>query len=248
MAKVTVEAHDAVALLRLNNGVINAISFELLDDTSDAVKRIKREFKGMVLAGGDKFFCIGLDLPGLLELGRSEMAEFYSKLNQVSLDLYTLPIPTACAVAGHATAGGAIWAITTDFRFIATGRKFIGLNEVKIGLPVPYLADSILRQVVGDRCATDMMYKGEFLEPDGAAKIGLVDAVFAPEDLEEQALAKIAELAAFPPYGFTVIKNNRVETVRLRYEAMRAVDTELFLDCWFNPAVRELLKEAAQKF
>jgi enoyl-CoA hydratase/carnithine racemase len=235
MSKVNIETHDVVAILRLNNGVINAIGPELLDDLSAELKRIESEFKGMVLAGGEKFFCIGLDLPGLLPLGRSEMVEFYFKFMQVVLDLYTLPMPTACAINGHATAGGAIFALSSDFRFASSGRKFIGLNEVKIGLSVPYLTDLILRQVVGDRCATEMMFKGEFVEPEKALKIGLVDAVFSPEDLEEKAVAKIAELAALPPQGLTVIKNNRVGAVRSQYEEARS-------------SVQEELKEAAKKF
>ena len=248
MSKVILEVYDAVAALRVNNGVINAIGPELLDDLSAELTQIKSEFKGMVLAGGEKFFCIGLDLPGLLPLGRSEMVEFYFKFMQVVLDLYTLPMPTACAINGHATAGGAIFALSSDFRFASSGRKFIGLNEVKIGLSVPYLTDLILRQVVGDRCATEMMFKGEFLEPEKALKIGLVDAVFSPEDLEEKAVAKIAELAALPPQGLTVIKNNRVGAVRSQYEEARSAEADLFLDCWFNPSVREKLKEAAKKF
>ena len=248
MTNVILEAHDAVAVLRLNNGVINAINPELLDDLSDALKRTKSEFKGMVLAGGEKFFCIGLDLPGLLNLGRSEMVEFYSKFMQVLLDIYTLPMPTACALNGHATAGGTIFALGCDFRFASSGRKFMGLNEVKIGLPVPYLTDLILRQVAGDRCATEMMFTGEFVEPEEAQKMGLVDAIFSPEDLEEKAVAKIAELAALPPQGLTVIKNNRVEAVRSQYEDMRSTEADLFLDCWFNPSVQEQLREAAKKF
>jgi enoyl-CoA hydratase/carnithine racemase len=248
MHKVILEAHQAVAVLRLNNGVTNAISPELLDDLSDAVKRIKSEFKGMVLAGGEKFFCIGLDLPGLLPLGRSEMVDFYFKFMQGALGLYTLPIPTACALNGHATAGGTIFALCSDFRFASSGRKLIGLNEVKIGVPVPYLADLILRQVVGDRCATEMMFKGEFVEPDKAQEIGLVDAVFPPEDLEEKAVAKIAELAALPSEGLRLIKRNRVGALRSQYEDMRDTEADLFLDCWFNPSVRELLTEAAKKF
>jgi enoyl-CoA hydratase/carnithine racemase len=141
-----------------------------------------------------------------------------------------------------------IFALCSDFRFASSGRKFIGLNEVKIGVPVPYLADLILRQVVGDRYATEMMFKGEFVEPDKAQEIGLVDAVFSPEDLEEKAVAKIAELTALPPNGLTLIKKNRVETVRSQYEDVRSIEADLFLDCWFNPSVQELLKEAAKKF
>ena len=32
------------------------------------------------------------------------------------------------------------------------------------------------------------------------------------------------------------------------YEEKRSKDPDLFLECWFNPAVQELLKEAAAKF
>jgi enoyl-CoA hydratase/carnithine racemase len=248
MSKVTLETHDAVAVLRLNNGVTNAISSELVDDLTGELNRIKNEFKGMVLAGGEKFFCIGFDLPALLHLERPDMIEFYARFNQTILDLYTLPVPTACAINGHATAGGAIFAISSDFRFVSTGRRFIGLNEVKIGVPVPCLPDLILRQIVGDRCATEMMYSGEFVEPEEAKRIGLVDDVFESEDLEEKAVAKIAELAALPPYGFSAIKNYRVAAVKSRYEEMRSMDADLFLNCWFDPAVQELLQEAAKKF
>ena len=80
MPKVTLEAHADIALLRLNNGVINAISPELIGDLTVELERIRNEFRGMVLAGGDKFFCIGLDLPGLLQLGRAEMMDFYVAL------------------------------------------------------------------------------------------------------------------------------------------------------------------------
>jgi len=248
MRKVTLEAHEAVAVLRLNNGVTNAIGPELLDDLSDEVKRVKSEFKGMVLAGGEKFFSIGLDLPGLLPLGRTEMVEFYFKFMQVTLDLYTLPMPTASAIGGHATAGGTILALSSDFRFASAGRKFIGLNEVKIGVPVPYLADLMLRQIVGDRYATEMMFKGEFVEPEEAQKTGLVDAVYSPEDLEEKAVAKITELTALPTGGLMVIKANRGKVLRTQYEDVRSTEGDLFLDCWFNPSVQELLKEAARKF
>jgi enoyl-CoA hydratase/carnithine racemase len=248
MSKVNLEAHDAIAVLRLNNGVTNAISPELVDDLSETIKQIKNEFKGMVLAGGDKFFCIGLDLPTLLQLDRPDMTEFYARFIQAVFDLYTLPMPTACAVDGHATAGGAIFAISADFRFVSSGRRFIGFNEVKIGLPIPYLVDLMLRQIVGDRSATELMFSGEFVEPEEALRIGLVDEVVAPEDLEEKAVAKISEMAALPACGLTIIKNNRIEAVTARYQDKRGADPDWFLDCWFNPAVQELLSEAAKKF
>ncbi len=248
MPKVSLEAHDSITVLRLNNGVTNAISLELIDDLDAALIQIKNEFKGMVLAGGDKFFSIGLDLPGLLQLGRTEMTDFYVALNQVILDLYTLPIPTASAINGHATAGGGVLALGTDFRFVAAGRKLIGFNEVKIGLSVPGLADLMLRQLVGDRHATEMVFSGDFLEPDQSLEIGLVDAVVSAEDVEQEAVAKIVALTTMPAGGLALAKKNRVEAVRSQYEQIRQSDADVFLNCWFDPSVQELLQTAAQKF
>ena len=248
MSKVKIEAHDDVAILRLNNGVTNAINPELVDDLAETLHQAKKEFKGLILAGGTKFFSIGFDLPALLQLDRPAMADFYFKFNQTVLDLYTLPLPTACAIAGHAIAGGTILALAADFRFASSGRKLMGLNEVKIGVPVPFLADLMLRQIVGDRQATELNYRGEFLEAEQAHKIGLLDVVCFAQELDQKAIEKIADLTALPRYGFPLIKANRVEEIQSRFKEKGSVKIGLFIDCWFNPAVQELLKEAAKRF
>ena len=248
MSKVKIESHADVAVLRLCNGVTNAISPELVNDLADALHQTKKEFKGLVLAGGTKFFSIGFDLPALLQLDRPAMTDFYIQFNRTTLDLYTVPLPTACAIAGHAIAGGTILALTADFRLASFGRKLMGLNEVKIGVPVPFLADLMLRQIVGDRAATELNYRGEFLEPEQAKKIGLLDDVCPPEELDQKTIQKVADLTVLPAYGFPLIKANRVEKVQSKFEERGDVKIGLFLDCWFNPAVQELLQEAAKKF
>ena len=248
MSKVGIESRENVAIVRVNNGVINAINTELVDDLSQAIHQVKTEFKAMVLAGGTKFFCIGLDLPVLLKLDRVGMSKFWDKFDQVIADLYTLPISTACAVAGHAVAGGTILALSCDYRFVASGRKYLGLNEIKIGVPVPYLPDLILRQIIGDRAATEVVYRGEMIEPQAALEIGLVDEVFSEDDLEEQAVGRIAELAVLSQPAFGFIKENRVRDNHYKFVSERESNKKQFLDCWFQESVRELLGEAAKKF
>ena len=58
---------------------------------------------------------------------------------------------------------------------MAEGKKRIGLNEIQLGVPVPYLADLILRQIVGDRTATEMLYTGAIMPAAAALEVGLVD-------------------------------------------------------------------------
>ncbi len=248
MSKVTVEKHGDVALLRMTNGVPNAINQELLVDFQEALQMITSECRAMVLAGNPKFFSMGLDLPYVLSLDREGMAGFYENWNQIVLDLYTLPIPTAAAVAGHATAGGAIMAMACDFRIMAAGKTKIGVNEVLIGLPTPYLADLMLRQIVGDRAATNMIFTGKFLSPEEAGQIGLADEVHQAEEVEAKALEKMAALAALRPGAMAAVKATRTQSVKLLYEEHGSRVNQTCLDIWQDPQVRRLLAVAAERF
>ena len=248
MSKVLVEHQGNVAVLTLNNGVTNPIGPDLVNELSENLHEIRNEAGGMVLCGGEKFFSIGFDLPALIKMNRPEMSDFFYQFNQLTLDLYTVPFPSACAVAGHAIAGGNILALACDYRFAVPDTKKIGVNEIRLGLPVPYLADSILRQIIGDRAATRMMYSGEFLSLADAAAIGLIDETCPAERLRPTATEKIAGLAAFDMRAFSAIKTNRVEEIRNNYEKNSRPKNEIFLDCWFSESTQKTLKAVSQKF
>lgn len=249
MERITLENQgSSIAILRLSNGITNAIDAVMVSELAETSRKISKEFEGMVLAGGEKFFSIGFDLPSIISFNRSRMSDFFTDFNNLVLNLYTMPIPTCCAIAGHATAGGGILALAGDYRVIATGKKFIGLNEIKLGVPVPYLADLILRQIINDRAANKMLYTGEFIMPSEAKEIGLVDDIYPQEALERKAIETVSNIAALPRAAFSAIKANRTENIRLKYQASLQSANETFLDLWFSEPVRERLKEAAQKF
>ncbi len=248
MERVEIIDRGKVAILRLNNGVTNTIDMELLEELSEALPMIRNGFRGMVLTGGEKFFSMGFDLSVLVDFSRTEMSDFIHKFDDIVMDLFTLPLPTCCAISGHATAGGAILALTGDYRFAAMGKKLIGLSGIKLGAPVPYLADLMLRQIVGDRSATEMLYGGEYMVMSEAKNIGLVDEVMVQKELEERAVEKISRIAEFSQAAFSAIKANRVEEVKARYETNHKSKNELFLDCWLSDTARELIKKASEKF
>jgi enoyl-CoA hydratase/carnithine racemase len=138
--------------------------------------------------------------------------------------------------------------LTCDYRFAATGRVLIGLNGIKLGVPIPYLPDLILRQIAGDQIASDMLYRGGFVESSDAWGKGLIHDVFPQPEVEAKALERVAELSKLPPKAFAAAKANRVEAICRRYENSVKAKNEEFLDCWFSAESQELLKEAAKKF
>ena len=248
MKTIKLEPRDNIAVLRLARGVTNAINTEMVAELTDVLARVTDQYRGLVLAGGPKFLSIGLDLPALLRLDRNRMAEFLDGFHQVVLRLYTLPIPTAAAISGHATAGGTILSLGCDFRYIARGKNLMGLNEIQIGLPVPFLVDLLLRQIVGDRTATEMTYTGMFLLPEDAAAAGLVDGVFPVEEVEKKAMEKIAGISPSQPDAFSLIKKSRVAAIEKNYRQHAESSQAEFLGCWFQPDVQKLLHQAAEKY
>ncbi|HOP41194.1 MAG TPA: enoyl-CoA hydratase/isomerase family protein, partial [Geobacteraceae bacterium] len=248
MPTILIENRENIAVLTLNNGVANAINPELVQNLSDALDQIRNDAKGIVLCGGEKFFSIGLDLPVVINFSRKEMSEFWFEFNCLLLDLCTISLPTVCALTGHAVAGGNILALTGDLRFADSDTKKIGMNEIKLGVPVPYLADMMLRQVVGERSATQMICGGEFMVFSDAEKIGLIDKIFVPGTLVRKAVEKTVEISELQAHAFSAVKSNRTEEIKTRFENNREAKHEMFLDCWFNEGTRRLLQAASQKF
>ncbi len=248
MAKIVTELQGDIAILTLTNGVTNAINLELVEELSKDIQESRKEARGLLLCGGEKFFSIGFDLPALITMNRAELSDFFYKFNDLALDLYTLPFPSACVLAGHAIAGGNILALVCDYRFACSEARKTGLNEIRLGLPVPYLADMILRQIVGDRAATEMLYGGEFISLTDAAEIGLIDETYPTERLKAAALEKIAGLATLDAHAFSAVKTNRFEEIKNNYEKNGRVKNEFFIDCWFSEATQKTLLAAARKF
>ena len=248
MQTVIKEFRDHLAILRLNSGPTNPISSKLVDELSASLVALKGNARGMALCGGDEFFSVGFDLPELLKLDRPAMGNFLERFNQLCLALFTAPFPTVCALSGHAVAGGNILALTCDYRYAASEEKKIGLNELKLGVPVPYLADMMLRHTIGNRYASQMIYSGEFMSFSDAKIIGLIDVVGPPDELEDFTLERVTQIASFQNQAFSAVKANKVEEIKRRYENNCKTKNEMFLDCWFSDPAQKNLLEASMKF
>jgi enoyl-CoA hydratase/carnithine racemase len=248
---VRVERDKGVAVVRLDRGVINPINLEMVRKLAETLEALRADagVTGVVLASASrKFFSMGFDLPELLELDRAGMAEFFGAFNEACVSLYTLAKPTIAAIENHAVAGGCILALCCDYRYIAEGRNLMGLNEIKLGVPVPYLAQCILQQVAGGRAAREVAYGGELHEPEELLKMGLVDRVLKPAQVLVDAINRAKELGAMSSEAFAAIKRTRTDRIQRLYALNSEEKEKEFLDCWFSEGTRPLLQEAMAKF
>ena len=248
---VTIEHQNQVAILKLNHGVTNAINGELVHALDSALKSQAADpaVLGMVLTSSNrKFFSIGLDIPHLFALSEKDFRSFYQSFNQMSLVMLTISKPLVAGITGHAIAGGCILSLCCDYRFISEGHKLIGLNEIKLGVPVPYVADCILRKLIGHRLARDVMETGGFLEPKEAHGLGMVDRILPVEEVVSQSVEKARELSSDSLEAFALIKSSRVHALEREITAQLAEREDAFIKCWFSDDARVRLKEAISKY
>ena len=251
MKMIRIEHHGEVAIVKLDRGVTNTIDLQLVEELSETLQEVTHDpgVRGLVLgSSNERFFSIGFDIPQLFGLARQDFKFFYQTFNRVCMDLYTLPKPTIAAITGHAIAGGCILALCCDYRFIAQGRKLMGLNEIRLGVPVPYLADCVLRHIVGVRYARDIMDIGEFYQPEESLQMGIVDQVLPLEQVLPKSIEKARLLGGSPQEAFAMIKRNRVERVEAQVLTRLEEKERFFVDRWYSDEARERLREAMEKF
>jgi len=251
MEIIHTECRDQVAIIKLDRPVTNALNLQLVSELAETLRSIKHDadVRSLVLSSSNvKFFSIGFDIPQLFELDRENFKVFYQAFNRVSIDLYTLPKPTIAAITGHAIAGGCILALCCDYRLIAPGRKLMGLNEIKLGVPVPYPADCILRQIVGVRVAREIVESGEFYQPEELLQMGMVDQIIPLEQVMPKSIEKADSLGALPQVAFARIKQNRVEVTEAQILKHLEEKEQFFIECWYSAETRARLKQAMEKF
>lgn len=241
---------DGIDVIRLEHGKAHALDLELTGGLRAALADAARGSGALILTGTGSIFSAGVDLFRVAEGGRDYIERFLPALNDVFLDLFTLPRPVVAAINGHAIAGGCILACACDYRVLAAGSARIGLPELNVGVPFPASAVELLRSVVGSARLPELLYFGRTYEPAAAEQHGLVDAVVAPDALMARAVEAARELAARPPDSFGLTKRFLRAPAA---ERIRAADSELpqLIDAWTSDrtlsAIRAYLERTLKR-
>jgi enoyl-CoA hydratase/carnithine racemase len=248
---ISIDTQGTIAVLKLDNGKKNPIDPGMLGETGKALREFREdpEIRGLVLGStSDRFFSIGFDIPHLFDLPREDFGGFYRTFTEFCLDLYTFPKPTAASVQGHATAGGFILTLACDYRIIADGHNLLGLNEAKLGVPVPHFSEMVLERVAGRANAAIIIEEGEFFLPEDALTMGLAENVLPGDEVLTAAINAVSGVDAGIMDTFSTIKGARTKKIAKAVREDMDERTHAFLDRWYAPEVRENLKEAMRKY
>ncbi len=200
---------ESVSVLRMEDGKVNAIGPEFLDEVGDAWRRASEGGRAIVLAGGAKAYSAGFNLRVLPTLDPPGLVKFLGGFGRMLGTMYAHPRPVVTAVDGPAMAGGAFLALCGDVR-LATPKARIGLTEMAVGIPFPRFTLSLARNEIPPHEIGPAIFQGVVREGEAACERGWVHRIVPRERLLDEAVATAAELADFNPRAYAAAK----ETLR----------------------------------
>ena len=178
---VRLEFDDDVALIRIDNPPVNALSQHVRQGLLDGVTQAESsEAKSIVIICDGRTFIAGADI-----------TEFSGPpqppaLQSVQDAMENCSKPVIAAVHGTALGGGLEVALCAHYRVGIAGSQY-GLPEVKLGLLPGAGGTQRLPRITGAAKALDMMTSGDPIDAQEALRCGLIDELV--DDLEHGAVA-----------------------------------------------------------
>ena len=225
--------HVAVAVIDRPKA-LNALNSEVLDDLNELIDTVLAdpEIRVLVLTGGgDKAFVAGADIGEMSALTKAEGEAFGRKGNDVFRKLETLPIPVIAAVNGYALGGGCELSMACDVR-ICSDTAVFGQPETGLGITPGFGGTQRLARLIGAGMAKQLIYSAKNIKADEALRIGLVNAVYPPEELMPAA-EKLAEtIARNAPIAVRACKKAIDEGLEKPMDEAIALEEKLFGSCF----------------
>jgi enoyl-CoA hydratase len=221
---VTYSRTDLVSTVAMDDGKVNVFSIGMLRSLHEAFDLAEQDGTVLLVKGRPGCFTAGFDLQTLrgppddvltlLRLGAS-LAE----------RILAFPAPVAVACTGHAFPAGAFLLMAADVRLGAAGPFRLGLNEVRIGLTLPWFAVVLARHRLSPAHFDHAAVTGDMFSPETAREAGLLDVVVSAADLDQAARAVAEDLASLDRRAHLTTKQ-RVRRPVLE-ELRAAIEAEL---------------------
>ena len=191
---VTTVINSNHTLVQLDDGKANALSFDMLAAVNSALDEVEHVGKPIIIAGRAGKFCAGFDL-NVMRQGGDDTRRILREGGLLSYRLLCCDVPVILAVSGHALAMGALLLLSADYRIGLSGEYKIGLNEVAIGLTMPYFGVELARNRIASGHLQSALTMAKIYDSAGAVEAGFLDELVDENDLITRAESLADQLA-----------------------------------------------------
>lgn len=211
------ELDAGVASIVIDDGKVNAFSVAMLRSLHAALDRAERDGAIVVLTGRDGCFSAGFDLKTFGE-GGGAVLEMLTLGARLCERLLSFPTPVVAACGGHAVAAGSFVLLGADVRIGVDGPFQIGLNEVRIGLTMPWFVIALARGRLHPAHFDAAVIRARMYSPAEAVVAGFLDDVVPAGDLRAASVDAASALAQLDKraYRETKLRAREDELARVR--------------------------------
>ena len=204
---VLVEKRDQIGFITLNRPqAMNTFNVPFARELNDALWEMERdpEVRVVVIDANGKNFSTGISLDEFKGKTNKEYREFIHLMDEHNHTIAKMKKPVIASVKGYALANGAGLSFACDLTVAAEDAKF-GTTAINVGLICLGPAAPLARNV-GRKKALEMVLLGDIIPAAEAQRLGLVNKVVPPDQLEAATLELATRHAAKSPLALQIGK------------------------------------------
>ena len=242
MNNLLLEVENGIALLTINRPKsLNALNSETLAELNTCLAELENneEVKVVILTGsGEKSFVAGADISEMVNGTPAEGRKMGLLAKEAFGRLENMPQVTIAAVNGYALGGGCEISMACDIRLASEKAKF-GQPEVGLGITPGFSGTQRLPRRVGVAKAKELIFSGKQIGAEEAKRIGLVNEVYAAEELLNKAVEMAKSFTANAPIAVKYSKACIDRGMQMDIDNGIALENELFAMCFATEDQKE---------
>ena len=248
------EKKEKIAVIRLNRPkAMNAMNFQMMDELSEALRAADAddEISVVVLGHNGPHFGAGYDLKENWREKHKGAEGVLGTRNmlQACVDFEYGPWdcskPVIAMGRGYCLAGSCELAMMCCVTFATESAKF-GEPEIRFSTSPPML---VMPWMVGLKKARELLYTGDMIDAQEACAIGMINRVFADDELEAETFRYARRCAAISLEGLRITKasiNRGAEIAGFRQAMSYGLELGAMLDATPTESYR-MFKEVTER-
>lgn len=235
------EKKENIAIITINRPeALNALNSTVIGELEQVISEVEKDASlgAMILTGEGRSFVAGADIGEQKPLDLEGGRKWGQRGSALFRRIEKLEIPTIAAVNGFALGGGCEIAMSCDIILASEKAKF-GQPEVGLGITPGFSGTQRLPRRVGIAKAKELIFSGKMIKADEAEKIGLVNAVYAPEELMNGAMEMAKSFTKNAPIAVKYSKACIDRGMQMDIDDGIALENELFAMCFATADQKE---------
>jgi enoyl-CoA hydratase/carnithine racemase len=239
-----------VATIKINHNTANTLTSESFEGFRDSLKNFENDdnIRVVIFTGNDSgYFSNGFEPALFLNQSYESNLNACRLVNETAFYFFFFPKPIIACLNGHAMGAGAVFALFSDWRFMADKAARLGFPEALLGMNFPAFVARYMQDLAGVTATRDILFGAKSLKGPEAVELGLADKIFNETELLAETIKFAGKLAKSPLQTLSGMKRARTEPYRALFESLRESDAAALATIMTSPITQEGLRSIVEK-